>query len=186
MEFNLEKKNSEEKMKNAISSLSISLKKVRTGRAQVDMLDGVKVNYYGSLTPLAQVASLSCPDAKSFLISPWEASALKEIEMAIVKSDLGLAPINDGKTIRLKLPDVTDQRRKELAKTVKKLIEDSKVNIRNIRRDVNETIKSALKGKIISEDDSKSYLDDIQKLTDKFVADIDLIGQKKEKDIISI
>ncbi len=186
MEFDIEKKEGEEKMANAITSLINSLKKVRTGRAQVDMLDGVKVNYYGSLTPLAQVASLSCPDAKSFLISPWEASALKEIEMAIVKSDLGLAPINDGKTIRLKLPDVTEQRRKELAKSVKKLIEDSKIGVRNIRRDINDRIKTALKDKSISEDDSKAHLDTIQKLTDKFIADIDVIGQKKEKDITSI
>ena len=180
------KKKAQEKMDKTLKALAEELKKVRTGRAQVSMLDGVKVNYYGSLSPLSQVASISTPDAKSFLIAPWEASILKEIEQAIVKSDLGLAPMNDGKVIRLKVPDLTEERRKELAKQVKKIAEDSRVAIRLSRRDANEEVKKALKDKAISEDEAKKGEADIQKITDDFIKKVDQLADEKEKSILTI
>ncbi len=180
------KKDTETRMGKTVESLKGELKKVRTGRAQVSMLDPVKVEYYGSLTPLSQVASISCPDAKSFLITPWETSVLKDIEAAMVKSDIGMTPMNDGKAIRLKLPDLTEERRKDLAKTIKKILEEARVAIRNTRRDVNELIKKAQKDKTISEDDEKRFLEEIQKVTDKFIAEVDKIGEEKEKDILTV
>jgi ribosome recycling factor len=150
------------------------------------MLDSVRVNYYGSLSPLSQVASVSCPDAKSFLIAPWETSILKEIESALIKSDLGMAPMNDGKVIRLKVPDLTEERRKDLAKQVKKVAEDSRVAIRMARRDANEAVKKSLKDKAISEDESKKSETEIQKMTDDFIKKIDQIADEKEKSIMTI
>lgn len=185
MDFQNLKKDAESRMGKTIESLKADLKKVRTGRAQVTMLDSVKVEYYGSLTPLNQVASVSTPDAKSFLITPWETSVLKDIEAAIVKSDLGMSPMNDGKSIRLKLPDLTEERRKELVKTIKKILEEARVAVRNTRRDINELIKKAQKDKEISEDEEKRHLDEIQKITDKYIAEIDKIGEEKEKDILT-
>jgi ribosome recycling factor len=180
------KMEAEEQMKNAIDSLKGELQKIRTGKAHVSMLDSVKVNYYGAMSPLSQVASVSCPDARSFMIAPWEASILSEIEAAIVKSDLGLAPINDGKTIRLKLPEVTEERRKDLVKQAKKTVEDARISIRMKRKDANDQIKNLLKDKEISEDDSKKFNDVIQKLTDDFIAKADKIGEDKEKDIMTV
>lgn len=175
-----------EKMEKALESLSNELKKIRTGRAQVSMLDGVKVNYYGNLSPLNQVAAISCPDAKSFLIAPWEASLLKEIEAAIVKSDIGMAPINDGKVIRLKVPDLTEERRKELVKQTKKVVEDAKVAVRMARRDANEEVKKTLKDKSISEDEAKRLETEIQKMTDDYIKKIDAVADEKEKSIMTI
>ena len=146
------KSSTKAKMEKAVIGLTEELKKVRTGKAQVSMLDNIRVNYYGQLSPLSQVASVSTPDAKTFLIAPWESSILKEIEMAIVKSDIGMAPINDGKVIRLKVPDLTEERRKDLAKQVKKITEDARVAVRLVRRDGNEEVKKALKDKLVSED----------------------------------
>jgi ribosome recycling factor len=180
------KKRAQDKMDKTIGSLQNELKKIRTGRAQVSMLDNVKVNYYGTPTPLSQVSAISTPDAKSFLISPWEASILKEIEQSIVKSDLGLAPINDGKTIRLKVPDLTEERRKELVKQVKKVVEEARVAIRMARRDANEEVKKALKDKAISEDENKKSEGEIQKLTDDYVKKVDAVGDEKEKSVMSI
>ena len=180
------KKKAADKMENALKSLAEELKKVRTGRAQVSMLDGVRVNYYGNLSPLSQVASISTPDAKSFLIAPWEASILKEIEQAIVKSDIGMAPMNDGKVIRLKVPDLTEERRKDLAKQVKKIAEDSRVSIRMARRDANEEVKKALKDKSISEDEAKRGEADIQKVTDDYIKKVDQLADEKEKAILTI
>ena len=156
------KDQTKEKMDARITSLMNELKKVRTGKAHVSMLDGLKVTYYGSATPLKQAANITCPDARSFLITPWEASILKEIEATIVKSDLGLSPINDGKVIRLKLPELTEGRRKELARSVKKITEDARIGVRQVRKEANDEIKTALKDKVIGEDESKSQLDDIQ------------------------
>lgn len=175
-----------EKMDKAIKALSDELKKVRTGRAQASMLDGIKVNYYGSLSPLSQVASISTPDAKSFLIAPWEASILKEIEQAIVKSDLGLAPMNDGKVIRLKVPDLNEERRKELAKQVKKIAEEGRVAVRMARREGNDLVKKALKDKETSEDEAKKLEADIQKMTDDYIKKIDQIAEEKEKSILTL
>lgn len=180
------KKKAQDKMENAVKALGEELKKVRTGRAQVSMLDGIRVNYYGNLSPLSQVASISTPDAKSFLIAPWEVSILKEIEQAIVKSDLGMAPMNDGKVIRLKVPDLTEERRKDLAKQVKKIAEDSRVSIRMARRDANEEVKKLSKDKVISEDEGKKAEADIQKLTDDSIKKVDQIADEKEKSILTI
>lgn len=162
------------------------LKKVRTGRAQVSMLDPIKVNYYGTPTPLNQVAALSTPDARSFLISPWETSILKEIESAIVKSDLGMSPMNDGKVIRLKVPELTEERRKDLVKNVKKICEDARVAVRMVRRDANDELKKALKDKAISEDDNKRQQDEVQKLTDDYIKKIDGLAADKEKELMTL
>lgn len=180
------KKSAQDKMDKTSKALVEELNKIRTGKAQVSMLDAVKVNYYGSLSPLSQVASVSCPDAKSFLIAPWETSILKDIESAIIKSNLGMAPMNDGKVIRLKVPDLTEERRKDLAKQVKKVAEDSRVAIRMIRRDANEAVKKALKDKAISEDESKKSETEVQKMTDDFIKKIDQIADEKEKSIMTI
>ena len=186
MEFNELKTSSEQAMKKAVLSLTEEFKKVRTGRAQVSMLDNVKVDYYGSLTPLNQVASVSCPDARSFLITPWETAVLKGIEQSIVKSDLGMAPINDGKVIRLKLPDLTEDRRKDLVKKTKKMVEDARIAVRKVRKESNDLIKVSLKDKDISEDDSKSFSEEIQKLTDAYIKDVDTLAGEKEKDIMTV
>lgn len=180
------KKRAQDKMEKSLQALVNELKKVRTGRAQVTMLDGVKVNYYGQATPLSQVASISCPDAKSFLIAPWEASVLKEIEQAIVKSDLGLAPMNDGKVIRLKVPDLTEERRKELVKQTKKIVEEARVAVRMARRDANEEVKKLQKDKAVSEDEAKRSEAEIQKMTDDYVKKVDGVSDEKEKSILTI
>jgi ribosome recycling factor len=180
------KKAAKDAMEKAVNALSAELKKVRTGRAQVSMLDNVKVNYYGNLTPLSQVSAVSTPDAKSFLIAPWEAQMLKEIEQAIIKSDLGMSPINDGKVIRLKVPDLNEQRRKEMVKNTKKVVEDAKVAVRMGRRDANESLKKALKDKAISEDDNKRAEADIQKMTDQYIEKLDKMAAEKEKEIMTI
>ncbi len=186
MEFGALAKETEDKMKHAVHSLTEEFKKVRTGRAQVSMLDGIKVDYYGNPTPLNQVASVSTPDARSFLVSPWEASVLKSIEQAIVKSDIGMAPINDGKVIRLKLPELTEETRKDLVKKTKKMVEDARIAVRMARRDANDLLKQALKDKTISEDDSKTQQDKIQKITDQYIANVDKIADEKEKDIMTL
>lgn len=173
-------------MEKAINALMNELKKVRTGRAQISMLDGVRVNYYGTPTPLNQVAALSCPDARSFLISPWDASVLKEIESAIVKSDVGMTPQNDGKVIRLKVPELTEERRKEMVKNIKKMVEDARVAVRMARRDANEVLKKGQKDKVISEDEAKRGETEIQKLTDDYVKKIDKIADDKEKELMTV
>lgn len=173
-------------MEKALAALSNELRKVRTGRAQISALDGIRVNYYGTPTPLNQVSAVSTPDAKTFLIAPWEAQMLKEIESAIVKSDVGMSPINDGKVIRLKLPDLTEQRRKELVKQCHKLVEDSRVAIRMARRDANEALKKAIKDKVISEDENKRAQEEIQKLTDQYIEKADKLSADKEKEIMTI
>ena len=180
------KKAAKDKMEKSITNLSAELKKVRTGRAQVTALDPVKVNYYGNMTPLNQVAALSCPDARSFLIAPWEANMLKEIESAIVKSDIGMSPQNDGKVIRLRLPELTEDRRKEIVKGLKKSLEDVRVAIRHSRREANEELKKAEKAKQISEDDLKRVEAEIQKLTDEYITKVDKLGADKEKELMTL
>ena len=177
---------SKDKMEKALVGLQGELKKVRTGRAQVSMLDNIRVNYYGTPTPLNQVAALSTPDARSFLISPWEASILKEIESSIVKSDLGMTPQNDGKVIRLKVPELTEERRKDLVKNIKKICEDARVAVRLVRRDSNDEIKTALKDKAISEDEQKRLNDEVQKLTDDYIKKIDQLAADKEKELMTL
>lgn len=180
------KKRAQDKMDKSLLALQNELKKIRTGRAQVSMLDNIKVNYYGNLSPLNQVAAISCPDAKSFLIAPWEGSILKEIEQSIIKSDIGMTPMNDGKVIRLKVPDLTEERRKELVKQTKKIVEDARVAIRMARRDANEEVKKALKDKAISEDESKKSETEVQKLTDDYIKKVDATSDEKEKSIMTI
>ncbi len=170
-------------MDKAVDSLARDLSKVRTGKANVSMLEIVRVNYYGTPTPLTQVAAVSCPDARSFLIAPWEVSLLKEVESSIVKSDLGMTPMNDGKVIRLKLPELTEDRRKDLVKQVKKAVEDCRVAIRLARRDANEGVK---KDKTIPEDQSKRLQDEVQKMTDDYIAKVDKIGTDKEKELMTL
>jgi len=177
---------SKERMEKALQALIAELKKVRTGRAQVSMLDPIRVNYYGTPTPLNQVAALSTPDARSFLISPWETSILKEIESAIVKSDLGMSPMNDGKVIRLKVPELTEERRKDLVKNVKKICEDARVAIRLVRRDANDGLKQLLKDKSISEDDNKRQQDEVQKVTDDYIKKVDGLAAEKEKELMTV
>ncbi|HMN70049.1 MAG TPA: ribosome recycling factor [Bdellovibrionales bacterium] len=179
-------KNSKDNMEKAIQTLLGELKKVRTGRAQVSMLDNIKVNYYGTPTPLNQVSALSTPDARSFLISPWETSILKEIEQAIVKSDLGMSPMNDGKVIRLKVPELTEDRRKDLVKSVKKICEDARVAVRMVRRDANDELKKELKDKVISEDENKRQQDEVQKITDDYIKKIDQLAADKEKELMTV
>lgn len=180
------KKKTDALMQNSIVSLVNELKKVRTGRAQVGMLDSIRVNYYGQPSPINQVAAVSCPDARSFLISPWEISILKEIEQAIIKSDIGMTPQNDGKVIRLRLPELTEERRKDLVKNIKKIVEDARVAVRMSRRNANDLLKGALKDKKISEDENKSATESIQKLTDEFIKKIDQIGIDKEKELMTL
>ncbi len=180
------KKISTESMDKAIAALINELKKVRTGRAQISMLDNVRVNYYGNMTPLSQVSAISTPDAKTFMIAPWESQMLKEIEQSIVKSDIGMSPINDGKVIRLKLPELTEQRRKELVKQCHKFVEESKVAIRMARRDANEAFKKSLKDKAMSEDEGKRGQEEIQKLTDVYIEKADKFSAEKEKEIMTI
>lgn len=177
------KNNAKTSMDKAVESLTRELSKIRTGKANVSMLDTVRVNYYGSPTPLSQVAAISCPDGRSFLIAPWEVSILKEIESSIVKSDLGMAPMSDGKVIRLKLPELSEDRRKDLVKQVKKVVEDCRVAIRMARRDANELVK---KDKSIPEDQNKRFQDEVQKLTDSYIAKVDKIGSDKEKELMTV
>jgi ribosome recycling factor len=175
---------SRERMQKSIESLKHDLKRVRTGRASLSLLDGIKADYYGTPTPLAQMASLQVPESRLIVIQPWDVSAIKEIEKAIQKSDLGLTPSNDGKMIRITIPPLTEQRRKELVKIVNKTCEDFKVAIRNIRRDSNELIKGFKKDGGISEDDAFKAQDQVQKITDEYIKKVDEIYRDKEKEIL--
>ncbi|MDJ0810197.1 MAG: ribosome recycling factor [Desulfobacterales bacterium] len=173
-----------ESMEKTITSLNNELNRVRTGRANLSLMDGIRVDYYGTLTPLNQMASLSVPESRLITIQPWDATVIKEIEKAILKSDLGLTPSNDGKIIRIAIPPLTEERRKQLAKSVHKTCEDHKVAIRNLRRDANEMLKGLKKDGDISEDDAFRGQDQVQKITDEFIAQIDSIYKDKEKEIL--
>lgn len=173
-----------DRMEKSISALKNELNRVRTGRASLSLLDGIRVDYYGTLTPLNQVASLSVPESRLITIQPWDVSVLKELEKAILKSDLGLTPSNDGKIIRISIPPLSEERRKELAKIVNKMCEDYKVAVRNIRRDSNEMLKGFKKEGEISEDDAFRSQDQVQKITDEHIKIIDDIFSKKEKEIL--
>lgn len=171
-------------MGKTITSLKNELKRLRTGRANASLLDGIRVDYYGTPTPVNQMASVSVPESRLITIQPWDVSVIKEIEKAIMKSDLGLTPSNDGKIIRIAIPPLTEERRKQLAKNVHKICEDHKVAIRNIRRDANDLLKAAKKDSEISEDDAFKGQDQVQKVTDGFIKDIDDIFKEKEKEIL--
>ncbi|MBO5364078.1 MAG: ribosome recycling factor [Clostridia bacterium] len=178
--------NAENKMKKAIGALENDLASIRAGRANPAILDKISIEYYGAQTPLAQVGTISVPEARSLVIQPWDVSVLKEIEKAILASDIGITPNNDGKVIRLNFPPLTEERRKELSKGISKRGEEGKVAIRNIRRDSLEQFKKQKKDGEITEDDLKDLEDKIQKMTDKFVKEIDTIIASKTKEIMEV
>jgi len=173
-----------DRMGKSILALKSDLKRIRTGRASNSLLDGIKVDYYGTPTPLNQMATVAVPESRLITIQPWDVSVIKDIEKAILKSDLGLTPSNDGKIIRIAIPPLTEERRKELVKMVNKTSEEFKVAVRNIRRDANELIKGFKKDGDISEDDAFKAQDEIQKITDEHIKKIDVIYKEKEKEII--
>ncbi|MCP4744793.1 MAG: ribosome recycling factor [Desulfobacteraceae bacterium] len=173
-----------ERMDKTIVALEGELKRIRTGRASASLLDGIRADYYGTLTALNQMATISVPESRLITIQPWDATAIKEIEKAILKSDLGLTPSNDGKLIRIAIPPLSEQRRKELVKVVHKLCEEHKVAIRNIRRDSNELIKGFKKDGEVSEDDAFKAQDQVQKITNEHIEKIEGIYKGKEKEIL--
>ena len=179
-------KDFETRMQAAVDALTREFASVRTGRANAALLDAVRVEAYGNMTPINQVASVSVPDPRTILIQPWDASQLKEIEKGIVKSELGLSPSNDGKVIRLTMPTLTEERRKQLAKTVGKFAEDARVAIRNARREANDKMKALAKDKKISEDEERRGHDQIQKATDRFTAKVDELTKKKEQELLTV
>jgi ribosome recycling factor len=179
-------KDLETRMQAAVDVLAREFASVRTGRANAALLDGVRVEAYGNMTPLNQVASVSVPDPRTILIQPWDVTQMKEIEKGIVKSDLGLSPSNDGKVIRLTMPTLTEERRKQLAKSVGKFAEDARVAIRNVRREANDKMKGIAMEKNISEDEERRGHDQIQKATDRFTAKIDELTKKKEQEVLTV
>ena len=176
----------EDKMKKSVDSLKEDYTTIRAGRANPHILDKIKVDYYGTPTSLQQVANISVPEARMIQIQPWEASLIKDIEKAILVSDLGLTPNNDGKVIRLIFPELTEESRKELAKDVKKKGDNAKVAIRNVRRDANDTVKKENKAGELSDDEAKNLEDDVQKLTDKYIALIDKAIEEKTSEILTV
>jgi ribosome recycling factor len=177
-------KDADTRMQGALEALGRDFAGVRTGRANAALLEGVRVDYYNTPTPVNQVASVSVPDARTLLIQPWDQSVLSKIEKAIQKSDLGVTPANDGKVIRLSMPPLNEERRKQLAKSVGKLAEDARVAVRNVRREAKEKTKALLKDKRISEDDERRSETELQKLTDRYVQKIDELLKKKEQEIL--
>lgn len=179
------KKNAEDRMEKAIGSLRKELSSLRAGRAVPALLDRVQVEYYGAMTPVNQLANISTPDSRTLMIQPWDKSSMSAIEKAIMKSDLGLTPSNDGSMIRIMIPALTSERRSELVKMTRKFGEEAKVAIRNVRRDANDEIKKLEKNGI-SEDESRKYQEDIQKFTDKYISEVDKVLVAKEKEIMEV
>ena len=175
-----------EQIKRSIEALKQAMTKIRTGRANAAMLDGVKVNYYGTPTALAQCAAVAVPEPRMITVKPWDKSIIRDIEKALLEANLGLTPQNDGEIIRLPIPPLTEQRRKEIAKQVKATGEDHKVAIRNERRDANEKLKTLLKDKVITEDDSKRATEKVQKETDAGITQVDEVVAKKEKEVLEV
>ena len=176
----------EDRMEKALAAQERDFSKLRTGRASTALVDGIKADYYGTPTPISQMASVSVPDSRTVSIQPWDKGGISIIEKAILKSDLGLTPVNDGKVIRIMIPPLTEDRRKELVKVARKYTEEAKVAVRNVRRDANDSLKKLEKDKTITEDEQKRATDDVQKLTDKFVAEVDKRCATKEKEIMEI
>jgi ribosome recycling factor len=174
------------KMDKVLATLKSELSKLRTGRASPALVEHIRVDYYGSPTPLNQVAQVSIPDPKTVQIASWDQSAIPAIEKAIIAANIGLTPNVDGKLIRLNVPALTEERRKDIAKTVKKIGEDAKVSIRNVRREVNDAVKAQEKEKKLSEDDSKRHQEAIQKSTDQFVLEVDKLVEAKTKDVMTV
>ena len=180
------KKNTEQRMQKSIDAFKADLAKVRTGRAHAGLLDHVQVDYYGSMVPISQVANVGLADARTISVQPWEKKMVQAVEKAIRDADLGLNPSTMGEIIRVPMPPLTEERRKELTKVVKGEGEDAKVAVRNLRRDANEQLKKLVKDKAISEDDERRGGDEVQKLTDKFVAEIDKLVAEKDKEIMTV
>lgn len=176
----------EASMKKSVDALRKDLNRIRTGRASLALLDGIMVDYYGSSTPIHQLASLSIPEPRQIVIQPWDSQAIQDIEKALHKSELGLTPMNDGKVIRISLPPLTAERRKELVKVVRKMGEEFKVQIRNHRRDANDLLKDLKKEKEISEDEQRKGQERIQKTTDQYIAKVDEVVAEKEAEIMEI
>ena len=176
----------EKKMRRALEILEQDFQKVRTGRANPAILDGINVDYYGTPTPLSQVGNITVPDPQMIVITPWEKNMLADIEKEILKSDLGMTPQNDGNIIRLPIPALTEERRKDMVKQIKKMGEDAKISIRNVRRDGNDKLKKMEKAKEISQDDLKLYTTKIQEVTDKFVGESDKVMATKETELMSV
>ena len=176
----------EDRMEKAMAALERDFQKLRTGRATTALVDGIKADYYGTPTPISQMASVAVPDSRTITIQPWDKGGISVVEKAILKSDLGLTPVNDGRIIRINIPPLTEERRKELVKVARKYTEDAKVAVRNVRRDANDSLKKLEKEKTITEDEQKKAEAEVQKLTDKFVADADKRSQAKEKEIMDI
>jgi ribosome recycling factor len=180
------KKRLTDRMERAIDALKKELASIRTGRASLAIFEGITVNYYGTPTPINQVATMSIPESRLITIQPWEPKLIQEIEKAIQKSDLGLNPTNDGKIIRIAIPPLTEERRKQIIKHVHKRVEEAKVSIRNIRREFNDEIKKLEKEKHISEDDTRKSLEEVQKLTDSYIKRADEIMVHKEAEIMEV
>lgn len=175
-----------DRMGKSIESLKREYSRLRTGRASISLLDGIRVSYYDTPTPLNQMASLAVPEPRLIVIQPWDKTAIEDIEKAILKSELGLTPVNDGKIIRISIPPLTEERRKELVKVARKMSEENKVSIRNIRRDANEMLKDLKKEKEITEDDLFRSQEEVQKATDQFISQVDELCAAKEKEILEI
>lgn len=173
------------KMDKVLEAMARDLSRVRTGRASVALLEGIKVECYGTTMPLSQVASLAAPESRLLTVQPWDASVMGDIEKAILKSDLGLNPVNDGKIIRLPIPALTTERRKELVKMVKKMEEEAKVALRNVRREANEDFKEMKKEKLLAEDDAHRGTEEVQKITDNYTKKVEAQAAEKEKEIMS-
>lgn len=175
-----------EQMEEAVRAFTRQLATVRAGRANPSILDGVKVDYYGAVVPLNQLATISAPEARMLVITPFDKSSINEIEKAIQKADLGLSPSSDGNIVRINIPALNEQRRKDLVKVVKKYTEEAKVQVRNVRRDSNDQLKKLEKDGDITEDELRSYQDDVQKETDKNIAEIDKVAKTKEEEIMEV
>ena len=175
-----------EKMGKSLEAFRYELTKIRTGRASLSLLDGIKVDAYGSLMPLNQVGTMTIPESRQIVIQPWDPQVMSNIEKAILKSDLGLTPVNDGKVIRINIPQLTEERRKELVKIVKKIAEEYRVAIRNHRRDAIDILKKQKKDKEISEDDQFKLQDEAQKETDSYIAKIDKVASEKENEVMEV
>ncbi len=178
--------NTSEKMEKSVDALKIDLTKIRTGRASLAILDGITVDAYGTAMPLNQVATLTIPESRMIAIQPWDPQQLGGIEKAILKSDLGLTPVNDGKLIRINIPQLTEERRKEMVKRVKKIAEEYRVSIRNLRRESNDALKKQKENKEISEDEMFKLQVEVQKVTDKFIKNVDGIAAGKEKEVMEV
>jgi len=177
---------SEDQMRKSISFLKEDLATIRAGKANPKLVDKIQVSYYGTMTPLNQIANISVPEPRAIIIQPWDASTIKEIEKAILASDLGINPSNDGKLIRLMIPQLTEERRRDLLKLVKKETESAKIALRNIRRDTNEEFKKLEKDNVLTKDDHKKAEEEMQKLTDKYIRYIEDVYKDKEKEILEV